>query len=66
MTEIETNAVYEYTSNTTYLFLTTLHAYYSYTFKMAAVTISQGPFSYNFTIQMPEDGEPTIFMPLLN
>ena len=56
MTEVETNTISEFTSNFTYHYLTNLHAYYSYTFQIAAVTISEGPFSSGFTVLMPEDG----------
>ena len=53
---MDTNATFEITSNYTYIYLDFLHAYYTYTFKIAAVTIEQGPFSSGFTLTMPEDG----------
>ena len=56
MTELETGAQFEFSSNFTFIYLDSLHAYYSYTFQIAAVTISQGPFSNGFTVLMPEDG----------
>ena len=56
ITEVDTNTITEITSNYTYIYLDFLHAYYTYTFKIAAVTIEQGPFSSGFTLTMPEDG----------
>ena len=56
-TEVETGITYQYTSNNAWIYLTNLHAYYSYIFKFAAVTIAQGPFSTGTTITMPEDGK---------
>ena len=57
MTELETTVNFEFNSNFTYLCLSNLHPYYSYTFTIAAVTISEGPFSSDYTVLMPEDGE---------
>ncbi len=57
MTEVETNIGFEFTSNFTYIYLTSLHPYYSYTFQLAAVTVSEGPFSNAYTVLMPEDGK---------
>ncbi len=59
MTEVETNIGFEFTSNSTYIYLTSLHPYYSYTFQLTAVTISEGPFSNAYTVLMPEDGKVT-------
>ena len=62
MTKVETSTVFEFTSNFTFIYLNFLHAYYSYTFQIAAVTISQGPFSNGFTVLMPEDGKFNFFL----
>ena len=56
MTEVETNTFFEFTSNFTYIYLTSLHPYYSYRFQLAAVTVSEGPSSSDYTVLMPEDG----------
>ena len=66
MTEVETNINLEFNSNFTYLYLSDLHPYYSYTFTIAAVTVSEGPFSSDFTVLMPEDGEFRATILLLN
>ena len=57
MTEIETRTESQFTSNSSYIHLTSLHPYYSYTFKIAAVTVAEGPFSNDYTVLMPEDGK---------
>lgn len=57
MIEVETNIALQFTSNFTYISLTSLHPYYSYTFTISAVTIGSGPFSSTYTILMPEDGQ---------
>ena len=68
MTEVETTINFEFYSNLTYLYLSDLHPYYSYTFTIAAITISEGPFSSDHTVLMPEDGEfrPTILLNCCN
>ena len=57
MTEVETNTEFEFTANYTFIYLTSLHPYYSYIFQLAAVTISEGPYSNGYTVLMPEDGQ---------
>ena len=46
-----------YSSDTTNITLTSLRPYSLYLCAIAAQTISQGPFTQPFIIQMPEDGK---------
>ena len=62
MTEVDTNTDSQFTSNSTYIYLTSLHPYYSYTFQIAAVTVGEGPFSNGYTVLMPEDGNKNLSM----
>ena len=55
-TEVNATNETQFTSTTPWLFLDSLHPYYSYTFAFAAVTIDIGPFSAEYTITMPEAG----------
>ena len=55
-TEVDTASETQFTSTSPWLFLSSLHPYYSYTFAFAAVTIDIGPFSAEYTITTPEDG----------
>ena len=56
-TEVDTGIMWELTSNTTWLYLDYLHPYYTYTFRFAAVTVAQGPFSSGYNVTMPEDSK---------
>ena len=57
VTEVDTGVVFELTSNATWLYLDFLHPHYTYTFRIAAVTVAQGPFSSEYNVTMPEDGK---------
>ena len=57
MNELETSIMFEFISNSTSISLDSLHAYYSYTFQVAAVTVLAGPSSDSVIIVMPEDGK---------
>ena len=54
--EVDTGEEMQLTINTTWLRLDGLHPYYTYDFTLAAVTVSQGPFSDTDSVRMPEDG----------
>ena len=56
LTEMDTEKESSYSSLTRHHVITGLHPYYTYSCKVAAVTISSGPFSQPTEIQMPEDG----------
>jgi len=56
-TEHETASESRVLSNDTQVTLQSLHPYYTYTCRMAAVTIGIGPFTGNLTVRLPEDGE---------
>ena len=58
MTESETALEFEKQSNYTQVILQSLHPYYTYTCRVAAVTTGPGPYIGNLTIQLPEDGKP--------
>ena len=47
----------EYHSSTTELTLSGLHPFYTYTFIVSAVTVAPGPFSMEYVITTPADGE---------
>ena len=55
-TEVITGNKTQFTSISPWLFLNSLHPYYSYTFALSAVTIAKGPFSPTYNITTPEDG----------
>ena len=44
-------------SNYTQVILQSLHPYYTYTCRVAAVTTGPGPYTQNVTIQLLEDGK---------
>ena len=52
----ETGSSFQQTSETTALYISNLHPFYTYTLSVAAVTIGQGPYGLVLTVQMPEDG----------
>ena len=57
--EHETGAVFQrLTANSTAeRLIDSLHSFYSYTCSVAAVTVEEGPFSFNVTITTAQDGE---------
>ena len=58
VTELETASEFQDQSNYTQVTLQSLHPYYTYTCRVAAVTTGPGPYTGNLTIQLPEDGKP--------
>ena len=52
----ETGSSFQLTSETTTLYISNLHPFYTYTLTVAAVTIGPGPYGQVFTVQMPEYG----------
>ena len=52
----ETGSCFQRTSETTALYISNLHPFYTYTLTVAAVTIGPGPYGLMLTVQMPEDG----------
>ena len=52
----ETGSSFQQTSETTAIYISNLHPFYTYTLSVAAVTIGQGPYGLVLTVQMPEDG----------
>ena len=55
---IESEEIFQFTSVSTELALSSLSPYYTYEYMIAALTIAgRGPFSESVTIQMPEDGK---------
>ena len=57
VTEHETTLEFQEQPTTTQVTLQSLHPYYTYTCRVAAVTTGAGPFTGNLTIQLPEDGK---------
>ena len=55
--EEETGRSFIVNSTTTELSIGNLHPFYTYHYAVAAVTISQGPFTYEYTLQTLEDGK---------
>ena len=55
--EEETGRSFSVNSTNTELSIRNLHPFYIYHFAVAAVTISQGPFAYEYVLQTLEDGE---------
>lgn len=56
ITEIETGETFLHSTPMTCITVTELHPFYSYESIVTAVTIGPGPYSSNFTIQMPQTG----------
>ena len=52
----ETGSSFQQTSETTALYISNLHPFYTYTLTVAAVTIGPGPYGLALTVQMTEDG----------
>ena len=57
VTEWETASEFQEQPNNTQVTLKSLHPYYTYICRVAAVTTGPGPYTGNFTIQLPEDGK---------
>jgi len=56
-TEHETASESRVLSTYTQVTLQSLHPYYAYTCRVAAVTTGSGPYTGNLTVRLPEDGE---------
>ena len=54
---LQDTLVQNITTSSNWALITDLHPYYNYSFQLAAVTISQGPFSDPQTFTTPEDGK---------
>ena len=54
ITEIETGETFLHSTQMTCITVTGLHPFYVYESIVTAVTIGPGPYSSNFTIQMPQ------------
>ena len=65
VTEHDTTLAFQEQSNNTQVTLQSLHPYYTYTCRVAAVTTGTGPYTGNITIQLPEDGKTTDFLIVL-
>ena len=65
VTEHDTTFAFQEQSNYTQVTLQSLHPYYTYTCRVAAVTTGTGPYTGNITIQLPEDGKTTDFLIVL-
>ena len=55
--EEETGRSFSVNSTNTELSIGNLHPFYTYHFTVAAVTVSQGPFTYDYVLQTLEDGK---------
>ena len=55
--ELDTGRQIVVSTNSTAVTLEELHPFYTYSSRVAAVTIEVGPFSTPLTIQLSEDGE---------
>lgn len=53
----ETQERLQYQTSSTSLTLANLHPYYFHTVIISAVTVGPGPFSGEYTVRLPEDGE---------
>ena len=53
----ETGSSFQRTSETTALYISNLHPFYTYTMTVAAVTIGPGPYGLALSIQTPENGK---------
>jgi len=56
-TQNETASESQVLSTYTQVTLQSLHPYYTYTCRVAAVTTGSGPYTGNLTVRLPEDGE---------
>ena len=57
VTEQKNASEFQEQSNYTQVTLQSLHPYYTYTCRVAAVTTGPGPYTGNLTIQLLEDGK---------
>ena len=57
LTDLQNELVQNTTSSSNWVFLPDLHPYYNYSLQIAAVTVSQGPFSDAQVFTTLEDGE---------
>ena len=57
LTDLQSKLVQNITTSSNWVLLMNLHPYYSYAFQLAAVTVSQGPFSDALNFTTLEDGE---------
>ena len=57
VTEEETTRQFELMPTSTSVTVTDLHPYYTYSFTVSAVTVGQGPYSEEISLQTLEDGE---------
>ena len=56
ITEMETGRLLLFTAENSYLRVSPLHPFYTYTCTLAAVTVGLGPYSAPIVVQTPEDG----------
>ena len=57
LTDLHNKLTQNITTSSNWVQVMDLHPYYSYSFQLAAVTVSQGPFSDTQVFTTPEDGE---------
>lgn len=60
ITEQETSRSWQLISQSLVKQITSLHPYYTYSIRVTAVTIAEGPYSTNITIQTEQDGKDII------
>ena len=56
ITEVETRATWQVTSNTSSVTVPMLHPYYTYEWRVSAFTIGDGPYTEASTVMTLEDG----------
>ena len=57
VTELDTMRQLQLTFTSTFAIVSGLHPYYTYSFTITAVTVSEGPYSEEISVQTLEDGE---------
>jgi len=62
ITERETGMTFHLITAATSVTIPSLHPFYNYKCKVAAVTIGEGPYSVELTITMPEEGNYVLHM----
>ena len=62
----ETMETFQYKTNNTFLLLNDVHPYYTYSVMVAAVTIAPGPFTSEYSVTTPQDGELMKYHILIN
>ena len=60
LVELETGTTSNYTTTDTTITISSLHPYYTYEYKVAAVTVATGPFSETVSIQTLSAGKTRI------